>query len=142
MALGRGREAQGASKAGGAAASRGSQGLWEAAGPLPGGRGQEPPASLRGGPAGVPGGRGPSRARGPRPLLLGSGSHPPAGEPVSLEPLHVVASVAATVLSPFPRLRGPSLAHTAQPPGIQLWPNKLSSQTAVAGPAAYACFQL
>lgn len=51
---------------------------------------------------------------GPRPLLLGSGSHPPAGELVSLEPLHVVASVAATVLSPFPRLRAPH------------WPTQLS----------------
>lgn len=64
------------------------------------------------------------RAGAPRPLLLGSGSDLPAGEPLSLEPLHVVASVAATVLSPASGLRGPSLAHTAQPPGVPLGPGQ------------------
>ena len=78
----------------------------------------------------------------PRPLLLGSGRDLPAGEPLSLEPLHVVASVAATVLSPASGLRGPSLAHTAQPPGVPLGPDKLSSQTAVAGSAAHERLQL
>ena len=53
--LERGRGAQGASVGGAGAA----------AGPLPGGRGQEPRSLPVGGAAGVPEGRGPSRARGP-----------------------------------------------------------------------------
>ena len=114
--LGRGREAQGASKLGGAAAARGSQWLREAGGGGPPRRAGSGAPSLpvgrgcrsSGGAEGLP------EPGGPRPLLLGSGSHPPAGELVSLEPLHVVASVAATVLSPFPRLRAPH------------WPTQLS----------------
>lgn len=94
-----------------------------AAGPLPGGRGQEPRSLLW---EGLQEFRGTEafRAGAPRPLLLGSGSDLPAGEPLSLEPLHVVASVAATVLSPASGFRGPSLAHTAQPPGVPLGPGQ------------------
>lgn len=125
--LGRGREAQGASKVGGA-----------------------PPRRAVSGAPSLPAGRA-CRSSGGQRAFPSPGAHVHCswaqaatrrGEPVSLEPLHVVASVAATVLSPFPRLRGPSLAHTAQPPGVQLGPNKLSSQTAVAGPAAHTRFQL
>lgn len=107
----------------------------EAAGPSQEGGARSPAASLWG--------RGCRSSGGPPgPLLLGSGSDLPSGEALSLEPPHVVASVAATVPSPASGPRGPSLAHAAQLPGTPLGRDKLSSRTALAGPAAHGCLRL
>ena len=94
-----------------------------AAGPLPGGRGQEPRSLPVGGAAGVPGDRG-LPSRGPTSTAPGLRQRPARRRTLVPGAFARGTSVAATVLSPASGLRGPSLAHTAQPPGVPLGPGQ------------------